>query len=189
MQAPIHYDELHTLLASAGYDDDAAGYHGALCGALCVEKARDVDLIHLLDAGGDQPIQPDTQLRGELSRLREQTLLSLQDEQGGFAPLLPEDDAALTARVGALVAWCEGFLFGLSSRPQLDLKGCSEEAREIIEDFAQFTRASIGGDDDTELEENAYAELVEYIRVGAQLIYMELRPRPTPDPRPSKKVH
>ena len=31
--------------------------------------------------------------------------------------------------------------------------------------------------EDLEVEEDAYAELVEYIRVGAQLIYMELHPR------------
>ena len=189
MQTTIGYDELHTLLESVGYDDEAAGYHGALCGALCVEKAGDVDLIHLLDAGGEQPLETPAQIRSVLAQLREQALLSLQNDQIGFTPLLPQDDAALDARIGALVAWCDGFLYGLSSRPQLNLKSCSEEAREIIEDFAQFTRASIGGEDDTELEETAYAELVEYIRVGAQLIYMELRPSPMPDPQASRKLH
>lgn len=189
MQQAIQYDELHTLLDGVGYEDDAAGYHGALCGALCVARVQDIDLVQLLAAGGDQLAEPDARLRAALGGLSEQSLLSLQDDQAGFTPLLPQDDAGLNDRVGALVAWCEGFLFGLSTRPQLNLKQCSVEAREIIEDFAQFTRASIGGDDDTELEETAYAELVEYIRVGAQLIYMELRPAPTPDPQDSKKLH
>jgi uncharacterized protein YgfB (UPF0149 family) len=189
MQETIHYQDLSSLLTRVGFDDETAGYHGALCGALCVKSAKDIDLIHLLDAGEDHPLQPDAQARQELARLREQTLLSLQDGETGFTPLLPDDEAELSARVGALVAWCEGFLFGLSSKPHLDFKTCSEEAKEIIDDFAQFTRASIDGEDNVELEETAYAELVEYIRVGAQLIYMELRPRPTPDPQGSKKLH
>jgi uncharacterized protein YgfB (UPF0149 family) len=189
MQEIIHYQDLSSLLTRVGYDDESAGYHGALCGALCVKRAKDIDLIHLLDAGDDQPLQPDPEARQELARLREQALLSLQDGETGFTPLLPDDEAELSARVAALVAWCDGFLFGLSSRPQLDLRAYSEEAQEIIDDFTQFTRASIDGDDNVELEETAYAELVEYIRVGAQLIYMELRPRPTPDPQGSKKLH
>lgn len=189
MQKNIGYAPLNTLLGSLGYEDDAAGYHGALCGALCVKPASEIDLIHLMDAGDDQPLQPDADAQRSLAQLREQALLSLQDGESGFTPVLPDDEADLGLRIHALVAWCEGFLFGLASRSKLDLSNCSEEAKEIIEDFAQFTRASIGSDDNTELEEAAYAELVEYIRVGAQLIYMELRPQPTPDPSASKKIH
>lgn len=189
MQNTIDYAPLNALLLNLGYEDDAAGYHGALCGALCVKPASEIDLIHLLDAGEDQPLQPDAQAQRELARLREQALLSLQDGETGFTPLLPDDEADLGLRIGALVAWCEGFLFGLASKSKLDLANYSDEAKEIIEDFAQFTRAGIGSDDDAELEEAAYAELVEYIRVGAQLIYMELRPQPTPDPSSSKKIH
>jgi uncharacterized protein YgfB (UPF0149 family) len=189
MQETIEYQHLSMLLTQVGFDDETSGYHGALCGALCVKGAQDIDVVQLLDAGNDRPLSPDVQAQQVLARLREQALLSLQDGEVGFKPLLPDDEAELPVRIAALVAWCEGFLFGLSSRPNLDFKSCSEEAREIIEDFAQFTRASIDGSDNVELEETAYAELVEYIRVGAQLIYMDLRPRPTPDPQASKQLH
>lgn len=183
------YAPLNTLLLGLGYEDDAAGYHGALCGALCVKRAEEIDLMHLMDVGDTQPAPLEPETQRELATLREQALSSLQDGEAGFTPLLPDDETDLELRIAALVAWCEGFLFGLASNTQLNLKKCSEEAKEIVEDFAQFTRAGIGTDDDTELEETAYAELVEYIRVGAQLIYMELRPQPTPDPNASKKIH
>ena len=49
--------------------------------------------------------------------------------------------------------------------------------REIVKDFTEFTRSSLDSGDDDEGEENAYAELIEYIRVGAQLVFMELHPR------------
>lgn len=189
MQHAIRYEDLSAVLARLGYDDDAAAYHGALCGALCVKPPKDIDLLQLLELAAEEPPQADKPSLQLLARLREQTLYSLQDGELGFTPLLPDDEAELAARVGALVAWCSGFLFGLANRPQLDLEACSDEAREIIQDFSQFTKASIGSDDNAELEETAYAELVEYIRVGAQLIYMELRPRPTPDPQGSSKLH
>lgn len=189
MQNTIGYSPLKTLLSGLGYEDDVAGYHGALCGALCVKPASEIDPIHLMDGAEDQPLQPDAEAQRGLAQLRDQALLSLQNSESGFTPLLPDDEVELDMRIAALVAWCDGFLFGLASKSKLDLSKFSEEAKEIVEDFAQFTRAGIGSEDDTELEEAAYAELVEYIRVGAQLIYMELRPQPMPDPSASKKIH
>lgn len=183
------YEPLNTLLHGLGFDDDAAGYHGALCGALCVKRANEIDPVLLMDTAVDQSVELEAGAKRELLNLREQALSSLQDGEVGFTPLLPDDEIDLSQRIAALVAWCEGFLFGLASNTQLNLSQCSDEAKEIVEDFAQFTRAGINTEDDAELEETAYAELVEYIRVGAQLIYMELRPQPTPDPSASQKIH
>lgn len=186
MQNSIQYAELSAMLARFGCGGDAAEYHGALCGALCVKPADDIDLLALLEGATSTG---DEQAQAELRRLCRQSLAALQDDNMAFAPLLPDDDAALLPRVQALADWCEGFLFGLATRANLDLDACSEDAREIIRDFAQFTRASVGDSDEAEIEETAYTELVEYIRVGAQLIYMELRPAPTPDPKISKAIH
>ncbi|MGH8455669.1 MAG: UPF0149 family protein [Stenotrophobium sp.] len=189
MEQAIRYDDLHTVLARLGYDEDAAVYHGAVCGALCVMQPAEIDLQELLTPGETAVTALDAKSSMLLLRLSEQTLLSLQDDEKGFTLLLPDDETTLTERVAALSAWCEGFLFGLASRPRFNVKSCSEEAREIIRDFTQFTKASVGNEDDADLEETAYAELVEYIRVGAQLIYMELRQRPIPDPLGSGTLH
>lgn len=188
MQTPIQYTELREALASIGFADEAAEYHGTLCGALCVKQPEEIDVLALLEAS-EQPPSVDAQTQTALKRLCQQALVALQDDNMAFAPLLPDDDTALIPRVQALAEWCEGFLFGLASRPGLDLNACSEDAREIIKDFAQFTKASVSDGEEVELEETAYTELVEYIRVGAQLIYMELRPTPTPDPKQSKAIH
>lgn len=175
------------MLSRLGCAEGASGYHGTLCGSLCVKRPEEIDLLGLVDVG-EETLKPDAGARAALERLREQSLNALQDSDMIFMPLLPEDDGPLPMRVHALAAWCEGFLFGLASRPKLDLKQCSEDAREILRDFTQFSQAS-AGDDDGEVEENAYAELVEYIRVGAQLIFMELRHPPMPDPNESKQIH
>jgi uncharacterized protein YgfB (UPF0149 family) len=186
MSSTLQYDELAALLTTLGYADEASGYHGAVCGTLCRLKPEDVDPVGLLD---DEEIQPDPERRTELRRICEQSALDLADMQAGFMPLLPDEAVALGERARALGAWCEGFLYGLAGRIKLDLRQCSDEVREIVKDFTQFTRASLDAGDDLEVEEGAYAELVEYIRVGAQLVYMELHPRPLAAAAPSKTLH
>ncbi len=181
-----HYSDLAAVLAQVGYRDDAAAFHGALCGALCRQKPEEIDPVALLN---DEAIDPDPQARAELRQLCEQTVSSLADMQAGFMPVLPEDGVGLGERARALGAWCEGFLFGLAGRIKLDLRSCTDEVREIVKDFTQFTRASLDAGDDLEVEEGAYAELVEYIRVGAQLVYMELHPRPQAAAMHSKTLH
>jgi len=152
------YSDLATVLSSLGYRDDAAAFHGALCGALCRQKPEEI-------------------------------VSALADMQTGFMPLLPEDAVGLGERARSLGAWCEGFLYGLAGRIKLDLRQCTDEVREIVKDFTQFTRASLDAGDDLEVEEGAYGELVEYIRVGAQLVYMELHPRPPAAAAQSKTLH
>jgi uncharacterized protein YgfB (UPF0149 family) len=171
----LQYADLAATLARLGARDEAAAYHGALCGALCRQTPAALDPLALLEDGN---VRADEPAQAALKTLRDETASALADPEGRFAPLLPADDAALAERARSLGAWCEGFLHGLASQVRLELSDCSEEVREIIADFAQFTRAALDAGDDPETEENAYAELVEYIRVGAQLVFLELHPRP-----------
>lgn len=176
MSKTLAYPDLAGTLAAIGSQQDVSAFHGALCGALCRENPQAVDPASLLE---DDDLKVDDRAAAQLRAFCEQAVTSFTDAELGFQPLLPEDDAPLAERAQALGAWCEGFLFGLAARIKFELKGCSEEVREVIADFSQFTRASIGAGDDLEVEEGAYVELVEYVRVGAQLVYMELHPRPS----------
>ena len=42
--------------------------------------------------------------------------------------------------------------------------------------MAEISRATPGDEEPTEVDEQAYAELVEFVRVSVQLIYDELEP-------------
>lgn len=174
MTSPYSYEALDALMKQVGYDDEPASYHGSLCGALCRQKQDEVDPVALLD---DSEYVPNALDREQLLQMRDHTIAALTDLHSAFMPLLPDDDQPLAERASALGAWCEGFLYGLAGRIKLELRECSEEVREIVKDFTEFTRSSLDSGDDDEGEENAYAELVEYIRVGAQLVFMELHPR------------
>lgn len=174
MDAIPDYPEIAGLLERLGLQHSPAGWHGLVCGALCVDDAARVDVTHLAD--GDAPVAGDAQALESLVDLRTQAQRALHQVDAPFSPLLPADDVVLAVRTQALVQWCEGFVFSLGARHRLDLAACSSDVREIIHDFTEITRAECGAEVAAEEEEeNAYAELVEYVRVGAQLVYVELR--------------
>ena len=121
---------------------------------------------------------------------------ALRGDELEFAPLLPDDDSPLAERTIAMAQWCQGFLYGFGvstadqSSGQVSGKRDSKlspEIREVLHDFAQLARATVGEVEPTEEDENDYAEIVEYLRVGAQLIHDELQ-RGKPSPHTSQMV-
>jgi uncharacterized protein len=173
--APIDYVDLCQALRSLGFRLDAAEYHGVLCGMLCAQDNPPDDLGLDRDSPADETQVPSA--RRQLQQLRTISLDHLSEPDGGFTPLLPDDDEALNLRVEALAQWCDGFLYGLANRPALDLKQGSAELREIISDLIQISRAGVEDEEDPDenADENAFMELVEYVRAGVQLVFLELR--------------
>lgn len=167
METP-NYSECEQALAELGSEHGAAEFHGLLCGLLCrgegLEQARQEAAV---STGSQLPV---------LQALTQGSLVALRSNQSSFTPLLPEDDARLDLRVTALAEWCEAFLHGIVLKPGLQMQALSKEAQELIEDLTQLSRAGLTQDDDAqgESEERDYAELVEYLRVAAQLLFIEL---------------
>lgn len=174
---PLDYEELQTALARAGALSSAAEVHGSLCGVLC---AAGSGLTDAWRAEMLRDVDPDNaQSKAANERLDDLQLESwrvLTGSSMAFSPLLPSDDSALAERVLALTDWCSGFLFGLSLSGVVEgqLKGSDSE--EIVRDFAEISRATEGRAEDAVQEDFAFAELVEYVRVGVQLVFEELAP-------------
>jgi yecA family protein len=178
MVSPIDHDVLDAALRRCGSSWDAAQAHGLLAGRLSVAGVNSgfECLQQVL-----QDTDPNDVLRGEcetlLGDLFESTYRQLSDRQSEFEPLLPNDDDAASVRAAALGRWCEGFLHGLVSGSygnELRQRLADEPLADIIKDMAQITRATVEEDADEESNEQAYAELVEYLRVATQLAYEEL---------------
>ncbi|HEX6259403.1 MAG TPA: UPF0149 family protein, partial [Woeseiaceae bacterium] len=107
----------------------------------------------------------------------EMTWRQLAERQSEFLPLLPADRRPAAERADALAHWCEGFIHGLVSGPHpepLRTRLATEPLSDIIKDMLEITRATVEEDADEESNEEAYVELVEYIRVAAQLAFEEL---------------
>lgn len=178
METPIDHDLLGSLLRRCGASWDAAQSHGLLTGRLAIAGADSgFDWLSQVLEGTDA----NDALRGEceamLGSLFETTCRQLDERQSEFEPLLPDDDDAAVARATGLAHWCEGFLHGLVSADHGDAlkeRLSTEPLADIIKDMLQITRAVAADEGDEEADENAYIELVEYLRVAAQLTYEEL---------------
>ena len=170
------FQDLDETLRRAGAACDAAESHGMLCGALCAGLDNDRPWIdHILDeAGGSAEAQQ--ACRKSLAALRDSTHALLAGGSLEFAPVLPDDETGLGDRTDALGEWCQGFLFGLGlAGTRLKPTEMSEETNEVLKDLGQIAQAGFEGEEGNEDDETAYTEVVEYVRVGVQLLYEELQ--------------
>lgn len=164
------YNALQHGLTQAKSVQTPGEVHGTLTGMLCVDNEAD-------PSGALDDVQSEM-LDQALAALREMTLEGLFDPDLSFTPLLPDDEAPLEQRVTALARWCASFLFGLSRAGALDMQRLSEEVREVVNDLTELSRAGLTAEDsEAETAEADYAELVEYVRVGVQMVFLELQPK------------
>jgi uncharacterized protein YgfB (UPF0149 family) len=182
------YSEIQRVLTDERSMTDAAEAHGTLVGALCTAAAYRFEdwLQEILPEGRAEAISSNA-LRG-LYFLTSETLAG-QDLE--FTPLLPEDVQPLDERAAALAQWCVGFLYGLGSGSIENLKTLPGEVGEVVRDFDEITRVGVDGGETDEQNESAYAELVEFVRVGVQLVFEELAAmRDAPEPEhPETPLH
>lgn len=161
-------------LESIGLDLGAAEIHGTLCALLCAGSNQgQVDWIEGIFA--DRPME-DLLVR-EAREMFGQLFLASRHQLDGegmdFLLLLPGDAEPLVVRARALVAWCEGFVYGLG------LAGVSEQrlagdAGEALSDISEFTRLDLESLEEGDASESAYMELQEFLRVAVLLIREEL---------------
>lgn len=181
---PPDYTHLRQLLAAQRSLVEPAEAHGTLAGCLCavVDYRLEDFLSEILPEG-----RADGDTTATLRELFAATLDSLEQTDMEFRPLLPADEQPLVERTRALAEWCQGFLYGLGSGAIRDASGLPGDVGEIVRDFAEITRAGVDFGQDDDSNESAYAELVEFVRVGVQLLFEELAPArraPQPDPAP-----
>ncbi len=178
MDEKVDHDRLDEALKRCGATWDAAQSHGLLTGRLAVAGvgAGPEWLLQVLE-GTEANEAAAGECRKMLDTLYQATYWQLSERLSEFTLLLPDDDSDARERTAAMAHWCEGFLHGLVSAAHGDAlrdRLASEPLADIIRDLLQVTRADVDSDEDEETNESAYVELVEYLRVAAQLAYEEL---------------
>ena len=165
--------EILALEAAGGPEQGltAAELHGAAIG-IGVTDAEHFELQDLVDLLGADALSD-----GEaVARFVNDSLEALHADDLSFAPLLPDDDAAMDERLTALASWCQSFLAGLvaglSRRGVESLKGLPQEVQEIIQDFAAIAQleTELADADEEEAGDADFFELEEYAKVGALLV-------------------
>jgi yecA family protein len=170
--APVTHAQLGELLAARQFGIGPSDLHGSLTGYLCGGGVA--DSRHWLAALELDPVDraaetPDVLL----TQLYEQCAAWFEDPELGFEPLLPPDDASLERRADALVEWCRGFLGGLGLAGVSQQHGLSPDGAEILRDFGTIAGTHFEYAD-TEEDENALTEVIEFIRVGVLLLHAEI---------------
>jgi len=173
----LDYDRLRDLLADAGAVVALAELHGGVCGALCA-GGEPAARRWLNDCLEDEELATAGALADELEELVDASAKMLEDAELRFEPLLPGDDAPLEEQVQALAWWCQGFLGGVGTMaPGLAGRaGEGDPLGEILRDFAEISRAGLSeaeaaGEGQPDF---ALAEIHEYVRVSAQIVFEEL---------------
>jgi uncharacterized protein YgfB (UPF0149 family) len=172
------FDAMDQALRRVEAPADAAEVHGTLCGLVCGlgPGGQSVWLADTLaEAPADRPVPAQT---GDLlAALAAGTCATLEAGELNFQPLLPDDDQALAERVDSLAQWCLGFNHGLFVAARIgdaeaELNGGN--TAEIVRDFSEMSLAAVANDEPDAAGEEAFVELVEYVRVSVQLVYEEL---------------
>lgn len=178
MDQGVDHDELDGILHRCGATWNASQAHGFLCSRIAVRGTAALSpWLDQLLAGGEKDGAASRECRAALESLFHITWRRLAERQSDFVPVLPEDERPASERADALAHWCEGFLHGLVSGPHpeaLRVQLATEPLSDIIKDMLEITRAAADEETDEETNDEAYAELVEYIRVAAQLAFEEL---------------
>jgi uncharacterized protein len=165
------YTRIQQLLSREHSVTDAAEAHGTLAGCLCGASGYRFEdwLREILPEG-----RADRAAREALQELFGSTAAALIQPDMEFDLLLPDDTESLALRTQALSEWCQGFLYGLGAGNIPDASELPGEVGEVVRDFIEITRADVDDGQDAEANENAYVELVEFVRVGVQLLFEEL---------------
>ncbi len=165
------YSHTQELLTRAHSLADAAEAHGTLAGSLCGARGYRFEdwLKEILPEG-----RAGAELTQALRALYDATASALIQPDMEFELVLPDDTNPLSERTPALARWCQGFLYGLGTGAIQDPGTLPGEVGEVVRDFIEISRAGVEGEAENESNESAYAELVEYVRVGVQLLFEEL---------------
>jgi uncharacterized protein YgfB (UPF0149 family) len=180
------YATIQQQLSDARALIEAAEAHGTLAGALCALEGYSVGdwLAEILPDGLDAAAPP------ALGGLYDATRAALHGSDMDFDLLIPDDETPIEERTRALSLWCNGFLYGLGTTGAADPARLSPDAGEVVRDLTEITRAGVDAADGAEENEAALAELVEFVRVGVQLVFEEAgRRRSSAPAAPAGTVH
>lgn len=169
------YDALEAKLAAAIVTASAAEMHGLLTGWLCAPPTTGGDGAAFLRKQLAAESPSSARLVDELAaEIGDWTRAQLADPEFGFTPLLPDESEGIARQTEALADWCRGFVYGLAEAGVRDLDHLPKDVREFLEDMLSLAGAESDATATEEDEARALAELIEYVRVGVQLVYESL---------------
>lgn len=182
----LDLDKVAAAISALGLGVDPAELHGGICGLLCTRGPGAV--AAWIRASGQVPESPIGDSDAVMQPLHDAESEAWRELSGaalGFYPMLPGAELTLAERVAALASWCHGFLAGLGlggfslEDVAYDDNLDREQLTEILNDLSEISQVGLDADDldDATQADFDLAALVEYVRVGVQLIFEQLHAR------------
>jgi uncharacterized protein len=185
----LEFNTVDQALRAAQAPVSAAEAHGCLCGAMCTVAPFPAN-VWITELLPEDIAETALQSEPVLQRLYNDTQRSLESEDLDFAPLLPDDEAAMSARIVALAQWAQGFLYGFGlGAPVTAQDQLPGDIPEVLKDIGEIARADDVPGEEEEALEQAYMELVEYLRAAVQLLYAELSAERTTQSNSAERRH
>lgn len=174
------FRELDAKLRQTPWNAGASEAHGVLTALACLgikaDAIRASAWLFRLEADEDLQI---------VEGMFAMACRDLNDTEFSFKLMLPDDTHPLGERVEAVSDWCQGFLQGIYHRDGTLPPDAGRQASEAVEDIREIGHLEKGFDE-PEVSERALTDIVEFLRVAAQLIYDELQPA---RPAETQSVH
>lgn len=171
-------EEIEQTLAKLNVEMDASECQGLLVGLMIAKgnvSAAEVQqaLIPSLEAGNLLAQEAMKQIQ----QFMRSTQAQLADSSCAFNPMLADDSDNMDDKLDMLSAWVQGFLMGLAHGGIKDYSKLPAEAAEFAEDMVDMAQVnSYELEEDEEANEEAYMELVEYLRTGILLMNELMHP-------------
>lgn len=170
------YEQANAAMEAAGFESSAAEIHGTICGVLASPEGENTDWLEAIVAVDNIDAESLPKPASEqLLVLFQASRNALKDENFSFAIFIPEaDNNSIATRTEAVAAWCRGFLMGLSAGGLKEFATLSDSVREGLEDLLDIAEVEAEQGED-EQQQQALADLEEYVRVVVQLVYDDRR--------------
>ncbi|HET9122604.1 MAG TPA: UPF0149 family protein [Acidiferrobacteraceae bacterium] len=162
----ISYDHLQAQLEAVDASVSAAEGQGAACGLVCRYGRAGLEWF---------PAVVGTAAAELLSDVAQDAGEALNGLDFALVLFLPDDDQDLDERFAALISWCQGFVVGFFYGHPNTLDDMGEESAEAIRDFMRIAAIEPEPDESPPQaeDERDFAEILEYVRAAAQLLYEE----------------
>ena len=159
--------------------------HGTISGLLaCGLNIDEKDYLIMLSDVFNDGQSFSNELKGLFGQMFTHVMSCFNSEEPNFELYLPNEDETLLDKANALVAWVSGFLLGFGLK-QKDYGKLSADVKEVISDFSEITKLDTDFGEEEE-DQQAFHEIVEYIRDSALLCFAEMGRETV---TPSKTLH
>lgn len=171
-----YYPKVNELFNLTEALPSAAEAHGMICGFICAGSACDgkswLDPILGSLKGVDKELAES--YKAILLELYELSSIKLQSFEFDFELFLPDDDAPLQVRAEALSDWCQGFMVALNRAGISEDQIATQDAKEALQHMMEISQLDYEVIDVSEKDEEAYVEVMEYVRMAVLMIYSDI---------------